>query len=270
MFREYCAILENKCVAPNHYVLKLKSKNIAQAAKPGQFVQVLCSESFDPLLPRPFSFLNTTRNEFTILYQVAGKGTKILSEIEKGNSLWILGPLGNGFTLPNPKTEKSKQYLLVGGGVGIPPLYHFAETILKQNKKANIHVFLGGRHKSLLLCEDKFKKIRVPLHLSTNDGSKGHKGFVTDVLKSFVLSEKSEDKTIYTCGPTLMLKAVSLLAKDWNIPCEVSVEVPMACGFGVCLGCAIKVCKHETPEEHRFAIACTEGPVFMGDKILWE
>ena len=269
MYRELCAIVENKCIAPNHYVLKLKSKRIAPQAKPGQFVQVVCSNSFDPLLPRPFSFLTTGKNELSLLYQVVGKGTQILSKTEKGSSLWLHGPLGNGFTLP-VKEKESPQYLLVGGGVGIPPLYHFAETVLKQNKKADIRVFLGGRHKSLLLCEDKFKKLKTPLQLSTNDGSKGIRGFVTDALKSFLAQGDSRPKVIYTCGPTPMLKAVSNLAREWNIPCEVSVEVPMACGFGVCLGCAIKVCKDQTPEEHRFAIACTEGPVFMGEKILWE
>ena len=270
MFKEKCAVLENRKIAPGHFILKLRSRKIGVSAKPGQFVQILCSEqSFDPMLPRPFSFLTATASDISLLYQVVGKGTAIMQTFEKGDEVAVIGPLGNGFGHLDP-TVRPSTYLLVGGGVGIPPLYHLAESLLRSNRtlKKNIHVFLGARDKSLLLCENDFKKLGVTLHLSTDDGSKGKKGFVTTVLTAHLKGDHKKAK-IFTCGPTPMLKAVSNIASEFGVPCETSVEVPMACGFGACLGCAIKV-KGNTPGSHRFAIACTEGPVFEGTKILWD
>lgn len=264
MHRQRCRILENKLVAPGHFILKFASKEIASHAKPGQFVQILCSGSYDPLLPRPFSFLDASDKDFSVLYHTVGKGTKILSEIKTGESLWVSGPFGNGFET-DPKKE---EHYLIGGGVGIPPLYHLAKEMRKNKIPAkNIHIFLGARNKSLLLCEKEFKKLGVVLHLATDDGSKAHKGYVTEVL-SKSLKEKNPSKIkMYTCGPTPMLIAVSEIAKKFNVACEVSVEVPMACGFGACIGCAIKVV---SDEGHRFAIACQEGPVFQAEKVSWE
>ncbi len=276
MFREKCKIIENKKVAPGHYVLKLASPRISKNARPGQFVQILCADSTDPLLPRPFSFLTASKKDFSILYQVVGNGTKILSQAAKGDSLWILGPLGNGFS----KAQKGEDLVLVGGGVGIPPLYHLAQALVNRttsvrsgswhrtwsDKPNNIHVFLGARNKSLLLYERDFKKLGVNLHIATDDGSKGSKGFVTEILEGFLKSRQRTPAKIYTCGPTPMLKAVSLVSQKYQVPCEVSVEVPMACGFGACLGCAIEV---DDSRGRRFAVACTEGPVFQAKEIIW-
>ncbi len=298
MYKELCKIIENKQVAPGHFVLKLKTASIAKMAQPGQFVQILCSmDSMDPLLPRPFSFLDVEKNVISILYHVVGKGTGILSKLEKGKSLSVLGPLGNGFDRrletadQRPQTKKmKKRAILVGGGVGIPPLYHLAKTLINEKvlEKNEIEVFLGARNKSLLLCESDFKKLGVKISVATNDGSKGHKGFVTQLLTQSLQSPVSGlQSMVYTCGPTVMMKAVSLVSAEFNTPCQVSVEVPMACGFGACLGCAIKV-RLETANQRqqtkslqspvsslqsqnfRYAIACTEGPVFKGSEIVWE
>ena len=266
MFNQTCALLENKKVAPGHWVMKLRSKSIAKAAKPGQFVQILCADgSCDPLLPRPFSFLNAKEDVFSILYHTVGQGTEFLSKRTKGSSLNVLGPLGNGFLL-----KASPNILLVGGGVGIPPLYHAAESLVRMDPgiKKSIHVFLGARNRSLLLCEKEFKKLGVNLFLATNDGSKGRKGFVTEIFTAQLKNMDAAKTRVHTCGPTAMLKAVSDISVRAKVACEVSVEVPMACGFGACLGCALKVKKNE--KEHRFAIACTEGPVFQASEILWE
>ena len=293
MFRQKCTVVENKKVAPGHYILKLASPKIARNAKPGQFVQILCADSAEPLLPRPFSFLTASQKEFSILYQVIGKGTKILSQTVKGDELWVLGPLGNGFMAEKPFPLSTIHHpppvFLVGGGVGIPPLYHLAQTLVKNKfKPGNIHIFLGARNKSLLLCEGDFKKLGVNIQVATDDGSKGKKGFVTQILEDFIKSSPStihHPPSVFTCGPTPMLKAVSSLAIKYKLPCEVSVEVPMACGFGACLGCAIKVKSSElgarskdlgSPSSqlpapnHRFAIACCEGPVFQAGDILWD
>ncbi|HXV19269.1 MAG TPA: dihydroorotate dehydrogenase electron transfer subunit [Candidatus Omnitrophota bacterium] len=271
MFREKCTVLENREVAPGHFCLVLRSPKIARKALPGQFVQILCSDSYDPLLPRPFSFLETTSNSISILYQVVGKGTKVLELVKKGDLLWVLGPLGKGFG-SRIGTPKKQTAVLVGGGVGIPPLYHLAKAWASGKggpKKRSIHVFLGARNKDLLLAEKEFKKLGVGLHVSTNDGSKGHRGFVTEILEDLLKSKERGSVKVYTCGPTSMLKAVSALTSKYRVPCEVSVEVPMACGFGACLGCALKV-KGTEGQDHRFAIACCEGPVFCGEEVLWD
>jgi len=302
MVREKCVVLENKKVAPGHFVLTCASRAISQNARPGQFAQILCEESTDPLLPRPFSFLTAAQDNFSVLYHVVGKGTASLARKKKGDFLWVLGPLGNGFTLVyrRQKTEdrRQKNIILVGGGVGIPPLYHLAQILLKRKivPKRDVYVFLGARDKQLLLCQNDFKTLGVNMHFATNDGSKGKKGFVTELLQDHLSSVfparpaggRSLPSVIYTCGPTPMLKAVSFISQKYEIPCEVSVEVPMACGFGACIGCAIKVRSQKTEDrrqklqknpssdvchlssEHRYAIACTEGPVFQAKDILWE
>ncbi|MBI3251896.1 MAG: dihydroorotate dehydrogenase electron transfer subunit [Candidatus Omnitrophica bacterium] len=278
MHRKRCLIVENKKTAPGHWVMKLRCPEIARAAAPGQFVQILCADTLDPLLPRPFSFLTADSKDISILYQVVGKGTKILAALKRGENLWVLGPLGNGFSICHLSTD----YLLVGGGVGIPPLYHLARTFIHKNKysPADIHVFLGARNKSLLLCEKDFKKLGVSVYVATDDGSKGHKGFVTELLLDRTASVgrkvyRTRSANIYACGPTPMLKTVSALAQKYDIPCEVSVEVPMACGFGACLGCAVKVrgWKLEAGSKApncRFAIGCVEGPVFQAKELVWD
>ncbi len=269
MHTEVCRTLENKKVAPGHFVLTLSSSKIAPAAKPGKFVQILCSDSYEPFLPRPFSFLEASAKRFSILYQVVGKGTALLEQLKKGEEIRVLGPLGTGFS---EKTQGPA--VLVGGGVGIPPLYHLAQALLRSKKAKDIVVLLGARHKTLLLCGKDFRKLGVDLRVATDDGSKGKKGFVTDLLKNYLNTAPKRPK-LFACGPTPMLKAVSKISVDSAVPSEISVEVPMACGFGACLGCAIKIKDQKTEdrgqkaEGYRFAIACCEGPVFDGQKILW-
>ena len=264
MHQETCAVVENRPVAPGHFVLKMRSPRIAKHAKPGQFVQVLCSNTDYPLLPRPFSFLTADSKDFSILYHVVGDGTRLLQKAKKGDILRVIGPLGNGFDEQSRTTR-----LLVGGGVGIPPLFHLTQVLLKNGiSKDQIHVFLGARNKLLLLCETDFKKLGVHLHLATDDGSKGTKGFVTRILEDFLMQKKNSVK-ISTCGPTPMLKAVSNVAERYETPCEVSVEVPMACGFGACLGCAMTVQDAKSESGVRYAVACMEGPVFCGKDIVW-
>ena len=275
MYKEICKVLSQEKVAPGHFVLTLESPKISKNAKPGQFVQILCADSTEPLLPRPFSFLDADSKKFSILYHMVGKGTEILSKLKKGDTLSVLGPCGNGFGL---RIEDGgwrigkRQYLMVGGGVGIPPLYHFSKQLIKNKiSNKNIYIFLGARDKSLLLHEKEFKKLGVHLYLATDDGSCGHKGFVTQPLENFLSSilHPPSSIRIYTCGPTPMMKAVSKIAQKFEGPCEVSVEVPMACGFGACLGCAVTV-RDEGSTGHRHAIACCEGPVFRGESIVWD
>ncbi len=281
---ESLKVLENVRTAPGHYRMRLASPRIARAARPGQFVQITVGEDLDPLLPRPFSFLQTGPGWFDLLYQVVGRGTRILAGKKKGDALTVLGPLGRGWEMPGAQSSGTAAargavtHVLAGGGVGIPPLYHWAETLLKKHKvpASRICVFLGGRSKDFLHCEKAFAKLGVKPVCATDDGSRGFKGRITGVLEPFLAARAASVSSsstaagpvqIYTCGPTPMLKAVSALAAKYRVPAQVSVEEPMPCGFGVCLGCAIKV--SDDKGGHRFALSCTEGPVFDACKVMW-
>ena len=274
--QETLRIVANKKIAAGHYILEIASPRIAASARPGQFVQILTGTDCEPLLPRPFSFLDTSKKSFRILYQVVGRGTRLLSLMKPGDSVRVLGPLGCGFS-EKFKTRSGARPLaiLIGGGVGIPPLFHLAKTWVTGRrsgmKPEDIRVFLGGRTKELLHCERDFKKLGIKAEVATNDGSRGKKGFVTQLVDEFLCNagDSGRSSRIFTCGPTPMLKAVSQLAAKYETPCEVSVEEPMPCGFGACLGCAIKV---KAPGEpgFRYAITCCEGPVFSSGEILWE
>jgi dihydroorotate dehydrogenase electron transfer subunit len=155
-------VLSNKKIAPGHYVIELESEVLCKAA-PGQFVQILTDHDQDPLLPRPFSFLDTGKKTLRILYQVVGKGTRLMSQKTPGSALRILGPLGNGFSMSWKRTPSN--IVVIGGGVGIPPLYHLVKTFVEKPslgiKKDQIHVFLGARTKDFLHCEQDLK-IRRP------------------------------------------------------------------------------------------------------------
>lgn len=259
-------VLENLPTAPGHYRMRLASARVARAARPGQFVQITVGEGQDPLLPRPFSFLRTGPGWFEFLYQVVGRGTRILAGKKKGDALTVLGPLGRGWELP---ARPGVTHVLAGGGVGIPPLHHWAEELLKKKKvpASRVRVFLGGRGREYLHCEKDFTRLGLKPVCSTDDGSKGHKGRITETLEPYLSASAPAAVQLYTCGPTPMLKAVSALAAKYRIPAQVSVEEPMPCGFGVCLGCAIKV--SDDRGGHRFALSCTEGPVFDACKVLW-
>ena len=266
--QELLEVLSNRPTAPGHYVLEVASARIARGAHPGQFVQILVDKKNEPLLPRPFSFLDVSKTSFRILYQMVGKGTAILAGKKKGDRLSVLGPLGNGFA----PAKKAARILIVGGGVGIPPLYHFVKEARSGGVPGgNMRVFLGARSKALLHCEKEFRALGVGLGLATDDGSRGRKGFVTELLDEALAAlggltpaAPGSDPLVYTCGPTPMLKAVSALAAKYDVNCQVSVEEPMPCGFGACLGCAIKV------KGGRYAMACCEGPVFDAKEIVWE
>ena len=203
-----------------------------------------------------------TLNTFT-------SGDKAFTHVSATSSL---GPLGNGWSLD----AKASRVLLVGGGVGIPPLYHWAKAqVLSAKKKAPlIEAFIGGRDKSLLHCEAAFKKLKIHVHVSTDNGSKGHHGLITEILKKSLQSNGTTQTQVFTCGPTPMLRAVSAITERHAIPCQVSVEESMPCGYGVCLGCAIKVKANGHPaaapgQKVRFAMSCTEGPVFDAQSIVW-
>jgi dihydroorotate dehydrogenase electron transfer subunit len=196
-----------------------------------------------------------------ILYKVVGKGTKVLANLHHGDHLDLLGPLGKGFDTAGAAGEK----ILVGGGVGLAPLYYLARKLAINSR---VHLFAGGRNRDDVLCITEFERLGIETYVATDDGTLGEHGLVTEVMEKYVAKSPS-GKTIFACGPFPMLKAVSLIAQRYSIPCQVSLEAYMACGVGACLGCVIKGSNH-TEESPDYLCVCKDGPVFNSLKLLWD
>jgi len=193
---------------------------------------------------------------------VLGEGTEMLSRKKPGEDLDIIGPLGNGFEY---RTAKHLP-ILVAGGMGIAPLIFLAEKLVElKTKKAKRKtlVLLGARTKSQILCEKEFKNLGCEVRVATDDGSRGFKGKVTELLKKFLpLAISNKPLAIYACGPRPMLKEISQVSKKYKISAEISLEEHLACGIGACFGCVVKT-------KNGFQRVCKEGPVFNADKIIW-
>ena len=251
-------IVHNKIVQANYFHCAVAAAKIASLASPGQFVNIKVSDSIEPLLRRPFSIHRVSMADIEILYEIVGPGTEILSQKNAGEYLDIIGPLGTGFTFNDrPRERQTERTILVAGGMGVAPLLFLAEKL----KKHNPLVLLGVKTKSQILCEKDFKDLGCEVRIATDDGSRGFKGKVTDLLKHLPSTIDHRPSTIYACGPRPMLKEISLVSKKHNIPAQISLEEHMACGIGACLGCAVKT-------KSGFQRVCKEGPVFAADEII--
>jgi dihydroorotate dehydrogenase electron transfer subunit len=248
-------VVSNERLHERHVLLKLTDTIPLPEMLPGQFVELKVEGSGSTFLRRPISihFVDYERNELWLLVQIVGEGTRKLSELKPGDSLNVVFPLGNGFTLPATPEEK---ILLVGGGVGIAPLLYFGEQIAKMGGKPTF--LLGARTATDLLQLDAFGKYGE-VYITTEDGSVGSKGFVT---RHPLLAEAHFDR-ISTCGPKPMMMAVARYAKEKGIACEASLENMMACGVGACLCCVEKTVAGNL-------CVCKEGPVFDINRLLWQ
>lgn len=251
----YPNIIEQNQIAKDIFVMKLKCSEIAQGALPGQFVNLYCKEG-DMLLPRPISICEVDKEKdlVTLVYAVVGKGTKSFSNLKTGDSIKILGPLGDGFKIE----EGIDKHILVGGGIGVPPLVELAKHL-----KGQVYAFLGFASQPILIKE--LEGYGVKVFVATDDGSSGFKGNVIQLMEQ----EEIEGQMIYSCGPKPMLKAVGTWAKEKGIRAQVSMEERMACGIGVCVGCVCKTKKEEDTEFENRKI-CTDGPVFWSEEVVWD
>ncbi len=246
--------------------MALDAPYIAKTAKPGQFVQIRCSDSFEPLLRRPFS-IHRANGNIEILYEMVGRGTEILSNKKEGDKIDVLGPLGNGFTLPRATsderrtTNREPRAIIIAGGIGAAPLVYLAEELMK-NKIRTI-VLIGAKTKNLILCEKDFKKATSEVYVSTDDGTYGCEGFVSKLFHKILKTAESKFETIvYVCGPHGMLRCIADICQERNFKCQVSLEEKMACGIGACLGCIVK-----TKSGNK--LACKDGPVFNTSELIW-
>jgi len=250
-------ILKNAEISPTFYKMRVESLYLAKNSKPGQFIEVKCSDDTDPLLRRPLGVHRISKNGIDLLYEVVGKGTAMLSEKKAGEEIDLIGPLGNGFNI----AASTKAAILVAGGIGVAPLVALAEKLVRTGRK--ISVVIGAKKKSHLLCEGELRALGCTIKIATEDGSKGYRGLVTDLLRDMLATSYALRATICACGPAGMLKTVSKMAKEKRIPCQVSLEERMACGVGVCLGCPVKVKGGE------YKMVCKDGPVFNAEEIAW-
>jgi len=263
LFQKQVTVIHNVNVGSVYYKLGIFYPELAQVVKPGQFVMIRPSHASIPLLRRPFSVhkLVIERGKtlgIELLYKVVGKGTKAMSEMKAEDDIDVLGPLGNGFSC----LQKANSVFLVAGGVGVAALYCLAVHLGKY-KGVIQTVFLGGCSASDILCEKEFQALGIEVHISTEDASVGKAGLVTTAFEKFLEAGGERPDIIYACGPQAMMKAVGVIAGAYDIPCQVSLESEMACGFGVCLGCAVKRAKGEGGYFH----VCSDGPVFDFKKV---
>ena len=242
------------------FKFSVQAGEIVKLSKPGNFIEIRVSNQTDPFLRRPISIYNLDKENgiLEFIFQVKGNGTNLLSQKEIGDEIDIIGPLGFGTF----KIEKYNKIAIIGGGIGIFPLYELAKQAKEQDKKVN--TYLGFRNKDFVMLEKEFKNVTDSLTITTDDGTYAKKGFAIDYL---IEDMKQEDyECIYACGPIPMLRAIQKYANNNNINCQISLEEKMGCGLGVCLGCAVKTAKssEEVPE---YFHVCKGGPVFNAKDV---
>ncbi len=256
-FQEKCRVASIDQLASDVYRLVVHAPLIAGAAHPGQFVMVRVADRFDPLLRRPFSIhQQSSGGSLGFLFKTIGKGTDMLAHVVVGDSLDLIGPLGRGFDL-----ERERPVCMIGGGMGIAPLYFLAKQLLLNDRQPEMdHVLLGARNRGeLALLAGEFVDLGCSVQTATDDGSMGQHGFVPDLLDA-VLPAVSR---VYTCGPHPMMKTIVNKCRQADVSCQVSLETHMACGLGACLGCTV------SGADGKYVHVCRQGPVFYSGEVAW-
>lgn len=244
----------------DYYSVRFGPWSRAGDCRPGQFVHVGLPET-EIYFRRAMSIasVDTENDEVEIIFKVFGRGTRILSGCRKGDRLDVLGPLGVPFTPP----RKNETCVMVGGGVGFPPLYYLAWSLVQQGRNPeSIEFFYGGRTAGEIVERNRIKQLKIHFHPATDDGTFGAKGLVTDVVENYLQAHSVKKPRLYVCGPSAMLKAADDLGMKLGIPGQVSLEAPMPCGVGICLGCVVPL------RAGGHARVCKEGPVFEIGEVL--
>lgn len=260
IFNATAKVISNEQLVPGIFRLKLFCEKIAASCQPGQFVHVRCGEGRDFILRRPFSIHRKDGGgAFEILFQVVGKGTKVLSRVQPREALSLVGPIGNGFFIDS----KARNVVLVSGGMGIAPLVFLIDELLGEKKR--MCVLLGAASTAKLLYAIDLKRLVRKLHVATDDGSHGYKGPVVDLLSAVI--EEVKPEMVYACGPEGMLRRVAEVTAAHNTPSQVCLERMMGCGVGACLSC---VCKMQQDGKESLKRVCVDGPVFEAEHVVWE
>ncbi len=271
-------VSENVLLATDTYRVRFDCPELARAIVPGQFLMIRVPDRDDPLLGRPFALYDTVIDNngqpigVDVVYLVVGKLTGALAQLKAGEELEIWGPLGNGFS-----AQPVEHLIMVAGGIGQTPFLALGRQFLggrtygrpEQEVASSQSVTLcyGVRRKDLLAGESDFRDCGIDLRISSDDGSIGHHGLVTDLLLRSLEEKPADECRIACCGPEPMMEAVAKIALERNVPCEVSLETPMACGIGICFSCVVKTKQPDGDWDYKRT--CVDGPVFPAEKIVW-
>jgi dihydroorotate dehydrogenase electron transfer subunit len=257
MVEQIVQIVSNERDTDLYFRLIARAPRLAPLVQPGQFVHLRIPTLKEALLRRPFSVFQASADTFSILYKTVGKGTDALSRLPAGSEMSAIGPLGRGFTVPPAGGQTP---ILIAGGYGMAALY-----LLAQRSPQKGIVFVGGRRRVDILCQDEFRALGWEVRVATEDGSLGEKGLVTQPLLA-ELNRAATGRKLFACGPTPMLKAVARIAEQFSLPAELSMDEHMCCGIGVCLTCVIPV---KTADGWEYQRTCTEGPVFDARHLVF-
>jgi dihydroorotate dehydrogenase electron transfer subunit len=261
-------VLSNREIVPGIFRMAFEAPRLAAEAQPGQFVMLSIPLTHDPLLPRPFAVFNVEGSRVEILYRKVGKGTGLLSGMRTGDPLRVLGPLGNGFALPDPSVTS----IVVAGGIGFASI-HFLLIHLMKRQTVPTTLLYGARCHEEIVPLESFDKQGLLIRIATEDGRQGVKGTVIDLLATALpLTENLPSAAIesFVCGPMAMLRAVAERMKGLGMRAQFSMESRMACGYGVCQGCVIPFKGDDGPQQIKYRKVCTEGPVFAAEEICWD
>lgn len=263
MLDESATVLLNRQVAEGFYLLRLEAPGIAATAEPGQFTSLRVSDQLVPLLRIPLSFsaVDSQSGTVELLYEARGPKSRLLSQVRDQQTLSCLGPLGKGFAPP----AAGQRVVLVGGGIGLPPLL-FMGARLRQQGHHEVVLLAGARNAAKHLPLADLQAAVPQVRLATDDGSLGHGGLVTELLAEELAV--APGSMVCTCGPHGMMAAVASLCRRRGVPCQVSLEEYMACGFGVCVGCVVETASGEG--YGRYQRICVDGPVFDALQVRWE
>jgi dihydroorotate dehydrogenase electron transfer subunit len=275
-------IIENVRLARDTYRVRFHSPQIARRILPGQFLMLRLAGISDPLIGRPLALYDTMLSAageptaVDVVYLVKGKLTSRLWQLQPGQQLDIWGPLGNGFAPETYNLKQETHLIMVAGGIGQTPFLALAQEALGKKqygdpprvapRAGRITLCYGARTAAYLAGIDDFERLGIDIRLATDDGSRGHHGFVTDLVQR-VLDENGVAPRIVCCGPEPMMEAVAHVAHRANVPCQVSLETPMACGIGICFTCVAKIRQPDGNWDYKRT--CVEGPVFDAETIAW-
>ena len=261
-------ITYNRRIRPNVFRMGLEAEGIAREAMPGQFYMIHNEAGRPPILPRPFAMFRKTAGSagstgrpgdgLEILVRIVGTGTQMLSEKRPGDTLTVRGPLGNGWPVDSEPTP-----ILVAGGIGVASLTAYAESLSDRERKRTV-LYLGARTADELWCVEEFEGLGIDVRTAVEWGDHPFKGTVLNLLDN-EWGPGEERRPLYICGPPMMVKNVVLWGQDRGLPCRVSLESRMACGVGLCLGCAVKEAGTDG-----YLKVCKDGPVFQAERIDWQ
>lgn len=266
---ESAPVLESRAAGSECWFLRFSAPAIAPRLGPGQFVHVKPESRLVPYLRRPFSIYDvpeTPSGAVDLLFTVIGSGTAALAALRPGDRLSVLGPLGRTFTLPADGTVT----VLVAGGIGVAPFPDLARRVIAggADPTRDVIAVLGARTRDLLYCRDDFARLRVPVHVATDDGSEGFRGNAVQCAARVLDGLGERPARVYGCGPEPMLRALQALCVERKIPGELSIDRRMACGVGICRSCVVRVADGSATGWHNEA-TCREGPVFDTATLRW-